>query len=115
MPSTAGESTGRALRDRPLGRLLILVVVLVAALLVAKTCGATRTDVSQEQAIAIARDAVDFEPTTTMVRLVKRGLQSRPFWAVSLSVREASGALSHVTVVVIDAKSGEIAEIRRSG
>lgn len=115
MSSTAGESTGRGFRDRPVGRILILVAVLVAALLVARTCGATETDVSQDRAIAIAKSVVDFEPNNVMVRLVKRGFQSRAFWAVSLSTKRADQSLEHIRVVVLDAKTGEVVEIRRSG
>jgi len=113
--STAGDGSARGFRDRPLGRLAILAGVLLVALLVAKTCGATETEVSKEQAIAIARGAVDFEPNTEMVRFMKRGLKSEGYWAVSLSVRQPDETLENVTVVVIDAMSGEIAEIRREG
>jgi hypothetical protein len=113
--STAGEERARAFRDRPLGRLAILAVVLIVALLVAKTCGATETDISQEQAIVIARDAVDYTPNNEMVRLLKRGLSSEEFWAVSLSIKQSDGTLENVTVVVVDAHSGEIVEIRKEG
>lgn len=112
MSGSAGE-TARGLRDRPLGRILILVVVLVAALLVARTCGATETELSKEDAIDIARDRVEYEPDLVQVRLLKRGLQSNEYWAVSLSGREADGSLGQVTVVVVDAKTGDVAEIRR--
>lgn len=112
MPSS--EETVRALRDRPLGKALILVVVLVAAFLVSRSCGATNTDVSQEQAIAIAKEQVDFAPNNVMVRLLKRGLQSRTFWAVSLSIEQPDATLENVTVVVVDADTGEVTEIRKA-
>jgi len=69
--------------------------------------------VSQEQAIAIAKQEVTFEPNQIMVRILKQGLKSQPFWAVSLSQRQESGALDNLTVVVIDATTGEVTEIRR--
>jgi Zn-dependent metalloprotease len=94
---------------------VILAVVLLAALLVARTCGATETEISKEQAIVIARDAVDYTPTREMVRLLKRGLNSQEHWAVSLSVEQADGTLENVTVVVVDANTGEIVEIRKEG
>lgn len=115
MSSTDGEDSARGFRDRPIGRLAILVAVLLAALLVTRTCGATETEITKEQAIKIARSAVDFEPNTEMVRLLKRGLDSEPFWAVSLSTKQSDQTLENVTVVVIDADTGEIAEIRREG
>jgi hypothetical protein len=48
-----------------------------------------------------------------MVRLLKQGLKSRPYWAVSLATYTDTGALERATVVVIDAKSGEVSRIRR--
>lgn len=113
MPSV-GE-TGRALRDRPLGKALILVVALLAAVLVARSCARADLDVSKDEAIAIAKGAVEFEPDVVQVRILKRGLQSTAHWAVSLSTKEPDGSLSNVTVVVIHASTGEIAEIRISG
>lgn len=114
MQSPGGGKSARGLRDRPLGRVTILLAVLLVALVVARSCGATETDVSKEQAIAIARGAVDFQPNNEMVRFVKRGLQSQGNWAVSLSNKLPDGTLEKVTVVVVDATTGEIVEIRRS-
>ena len=112
MPSVGG--TGRALRDRPLGKALILIAVLVMAVLVSKSCGKTETKVSQDQAIAIAKEQVTFTPNNVMVRVLKRGFNSRPFWAVSLSVKLPDGQLENVTVVLIDASTGDVTEVRRS-
>ena len=113
MPS-AGETT-RALRDRPLGKALILVAVLLAAVLVSRSCGRTEAKVSQEQAIAIAKKQVPFVPNHVLIRLMKRGFKSQPFWAVSLSQQQPDGSLENVTVVVLSATTGEIDEIRKSG
>jgi hypothetical protein len=57
---------------------------------------------------------VDYRPDRTQVRLVRQGFQSRPFWAVSLSTLDARGALDRVTVVLVDARTREVAEIRES-
>ncbi len=116
MESTEDESSGRAFRDRPLGRVAILAVVLVVALLVARTCGATETEVTQEEATEIAKSTVtSFEPNNVMVRLLKRGLSSDEFWAVSLSTKLADGTLENIHVVVIDGQTGDVVEIRREG
>ena len=72
----------------------------MAAFLVARSCGETVTEVSQDEAIAIAKEEVAFEPNNVMVRLLKQGLQSKPFWAVSLSVKQPDGALDPLAVVV---------------
>ena len=103
----------RPFRDRPLGRILILAVVLVVALVAARTCASRDTDVSQDEAIEIAQREVDFEPERTMVRFTPRGIDSRPYWAVSLSLLDERGATERVTVVLVDAKTGDVAEIRR--
>jgi hypothetical protein len=110
LPSV-GEAA-RGLRDRPLGRILILAAILLAALLVSRSCGATNVKVSEEQAIAIAKRQVSFTPNNIMIRLNKHGFKSRPFWNVSLSIKQPDGRLDDVTVVVIDASSGRVTEVR---
>jgi hypothetical protein len=107
---TVGE-TGRAFRDRALGKALILVAVLVAAVLVARSCGKTEAQVSQDQAVAIAREAVDFEANYVQVRLQKRGLKGDEFWLVGLADRAADGSYRVYTSVLVDADTGEIAGI----
>lgn len=111
MSSAAG--TAHALRDRPLGKVLLLAAVLLAALLVSRSCGSTETKVSQTRAVAIARTAVDFTADRTQVRYVKRGLQSQGFWAVSLVTITPSGTFGRSAVVLVDATSGKVVEIRR--
>ena len=111
MPTAAG--TPRGLRDRPVGKVLLLAAVLAAAFLVSKSCGSSENAVSQERAKEIARTAVDFEPDRVGVRYLKRGLQSRGFWAVSLSRVNEAGELVQTTVVVVDGQTGRIEEIRK--
>jgi hypothetical protein len=82
--------------------------VLVAALLVARSCGKTETDVSQEEAIEIAKGQIDFEPTCTFVRFLQRGLADET-WAVSLS-RPLDAERSLVVVVQVDGQTGDVVE-----
>ena len=89
--------------------------VLLIAVFAAKTCASRDTEVDKERATEIAREAVDYEPDQVMVRFIPRGAQSRPYWAVSLSTVNADGSLDEVTVVVVNARSGEIEEITRQG
>ncbi len=110
MPIAAG--TPRGLSDRPVGKILLLAAVLAAAFLVSKSCGSSENAVSQERAKEIARAAVDFEPDRVGVRYLKRGFQSRGFWAVSLSKQNGAGQLVQTTVVVVDGQTGRIEEIR---
>jgi hypothetical protein len=116
MPTDADGSKlepSRPFRDRPLGRIVILLVVLAVAFFALQTCASRDSDISQEEAIEIARQEVDFEPERTMVRFLPRGADSRPFWAVSFSLLDAAGNPERITVVVVDSTTGEIEEIRR--
>ena len=115
MSTSADGETRRGLRDSTWGRVALLVLVLAAAGLLAKTCASTDTAVSQDEAIVIAKEQVDFEPNQVMVRYIQQGLKPRPYWAVSLSDKQPDGALDNLTVVVVDANTGEVTEIRRSG
>jgi hypothetical protein len=112
-PSTdAGSERARSLRDRPVFRLAALLLVLLVAFLVSRSCGSRDTEISQEEAIEIARDEIDYEPDRVGVRFLPQGFQSRPSWAVSLSTENAEGELTRVTVVVVDGRTGEILEVR---
>jgi peptidase YpeB-like protein len=110
-PST-NAGTRRGLRDHPLGRVAILVLILLLAFVASKSCAGVGNRISQEEAVTIARKHIDYTPERVMVRLLKRGVQSRPFWAVSLSTVRPDGSLGRVTVVVVDARSGDVEEIR---
>ncbi|HEY7197312.1 MAG TPA: hypothetical protein VH306_08995 [Gaiellaceae bacterium] len=87
--------------------------MLVAAFLVSKSCGATQTSVDQDRAISIAQASVDFTPDRSQVRYLKRGLQPHGYWAVSLVVVNDAGAVTRSAVVLVDAESGKVAEIRQ--
>ena len=102
----------RAFRETPLGKVAMLVVVLIAAMLVARSCGSRDTEVTKEEAVEIARGAIDYRPERVMTRFVPRGVDSRPTWAVSLSTVDERGALDRVTVVVVDGRTGDIVETR---
>jgi hypothetical protein len=97
----------RAFIDRPLGRVAILLAVFLLALIALKTCAAPNDKVSFEEAEAIARKEVDFEPEQVIVKGVKRGLDSHLFWAVSLSTTNAAGITVACATVEVDAETGE--------
>lgn len=93
-------------------RLVAVLVLFVVTILVATTCQKAQVRVSQNQAIATARKQVAFTPKRTQVRLVRQGLNSRPYWAVSLSVPTADGTRYRIiTVVRIDANTGRVAAV----
>ena len=102
----------------PSGRRRLLPVLAFAALLaltfVASRSCADRGELSQEQAIEIARGEVDFSPDGENVRFLRRGFNQRPLWAVSLWQRGEGGVdFRRITVVVVDADTGQVTEVRR--
>lgn len=117
MPTDAGSepAPSRGLRDRPLGRILLLLAVLVVALVASRSCASRDTEVDSDEAVEIAREEVDYEPERVMVRFTPRGIDSRPHWAVSFSVVDAAGNAERVTVVLVDARTGDVVEVDREG
>ena len=103
----------RGLRDHPLGKLLLLLVVLVAALVVARTCGSTGRQVSQGQAIEIAKENAAFEPCPqqqcVQIRYIQRGIPVRGYWAVVLSDElDDEGQPNRIERFLIDVRTGDV-------
>lgn len=88
-----------------------MVGLLAIALVVARLPGRGEQEVSEERAVEIARPVVDFTPEGHNIRLVRRGIPPRAFWAVSFWIKDATGDPTRATVVVVDATTGEIDEI----
>jgi hypothetical protein len=78
-------------------------------LVVATTCQRRQVRISKEDAIVTATRAADFRPQRTQVRLVRQGLNGRPFWAISLSIAGKDGKdYERVAVARIDANTGKL-------
>jgi hypothetical protein len=91
---------------------LVIVLVLGAAFAFAQTCQKEQVRVSKEQAIQTARAQVSFEPELTQIRMLRQGLNSKPFWIVSLSIPgETEGTFKRIAVVRIDANSGKVEDV----
>ena len=80
---------------------------------VAQTCQQSQVRIDEQQAIATAEQQVSFDPARTQVRLVRQGINSRPIWAVSLSVPDGAGGFSRLTVVEVDANTGKVTAVTR--
>jgi hypothetical protein len=106
MPSIAAGT----LRDRPLFKVGAVVVVLLLALLVSRSCGRVGDEISQDQAVAIAKAEIEFEPDAFQVRLFKKGIKSRPYWGVSL-YNGSRVQPTRCRLVEVDAVTGEVAAI----
>jgi len=114
MPSTnAGRSDARALRERPLFRLIALGLVLLAALAASRSCAASGTKVSQREAIEIARKHIDFRAKCSQIRYLRRGLQSQPVWAVSLWTLDQRGQFDRVSIVLVAARTGRVLSVTK--
>ena len=109
-PPEAPEAS-RDLRDRPWGRLLLLVLVLVAAGLVANTCASQDKDVTAEEAVELATAEASFEPCTqsgcVKVSYVQRGIPVVGYWAVGL--RESLERSARVEHFFVHTTTGEVA------
>jgi hypothetical protein len=90
----------------------VVLAVLALAFVVARTCQQEQVRLTKEQAIERAEREVDFEPTRTAVRLLRQGLDSKPFWIVSLSIPRTGGeGYRRLAVVRIDANTGKVVEV----
>jgi uncharacterized membrane protein YkoI len=113
MPSTdAGTRPG--LRDRPLGKALALLVVLALAFVAARSCASSEGEISQDEAIEIAREEVSWDYEDVQIRNVAEGVPQRRFWAVSFYSGRPTDP-TRVTVVRVDAETGRILGVEESG
>jgi hypothetical protein len=92
----------------------MLGAVLLVALLVARTCGSSEPEIEKEQAIAVARERIPFEPEQTRIRYVKQGFKGQAIWAVSLARCAADGSIEKFALVRVDVDTGEVVETKLS-
>jgi Peptidase propeptide and YPEB domain len=90
------------------------VGVLVLAFFVARNCQQEQVRLTEQQAIVIAERQVNFEPEQTQIRLLRQGLNSQPFWIVSLSIPgQREDTFRRLATVQIDAETGEVVDVDR--
>lgn len=95
-------------------RVAVIVGVLVVAFVVAQTCQQSQIRLTKDQAIAKAQRQIDFEPDRTQIRLLRQGIQSEPFWIVSLSIKgDAENSFRELAIVRIDANTGKVESVRQ--
>jgi hypothetical protein len=94
----------------------VLVCVLALAFVASRSCQQDQVRLTKEQAIATAERQVDFDAARKQVRLLRRGLNSKPYWIVSLSIPRTgdldSQEFAELAVVEIDANTGKVVEVR---
>lgn len=91
-----------------------MVALLALGLVLVNVLGRGGPHVSKAEAVAIARPRIDFTPQDHQIRFIRRGIPPRGYWLVSFFIRKQQGGYKRVTVVVVDASSGKIIEIRRT-
>ena len=93
---------------------LAFLVLLGVTIFAAQSCQQSQIRFSKERAIATARPEAGFTPERTQVRLVRQGLNGRPYWAVSFSIPgEGADEYTKLTTVRVDANTGKIAAVNR--
>jgi hypothetical protein len=111
---------GRRGRVRPTrGRILVLIALVALAAIVSRSCQQSQIRISKDEAIAIAKRQVGFEPGSTQIRLLRQGLNRKPFWFVSLSdpigsVENPEG-FTRIVVVEVDADTGKVEDVNKEG
>jgi hypothetical protein len=89
------------------------VALLALAFVVAQTCQKSQIRLDKNQAIAKAEAQVPFKPERVQIRLLRQGLNSKPFWIVSLSVPGSKpDTFSKLAVVRVNANTGEVKDIK---
>lgn len=103
--ATARET--RDLRDNRWFRIAALVAVLFVAFVATKSCARHENKISQDEAVAIAKQHVDFTPDKFQIRYLPQGVPPVYYWAVSLyTVRNGNPA--RVQVVLVNATTGAV-------
>jgi hypothetical protein len=91
-----------------------MAALLVAGFAIVKVSGHNGARVGKDDALAIARRRVDFEPNGYQIRFIRRGIPSHGFWVASFYIRQNTGGYARVTVVLVDAATGKVTEVRRT-
>ncbi len=98
----------------PWMKVAFIVVVLVVAFVVAQTCQKSQIRLDKDQAITKAVQQVDFTPQRTQIRLLRQGLNSKPYWIVSLSrPGKLRDSFSELALVKIDANTGKVVSVEQ--
>ena len=113
-PSQQPQTLGERLRRVTWSRVAFMVVLIAIGLVLVRVLGRSTPTVSKSEAIEISRQRIDFVPQAHQIRFIRRGIPPHGFWIVSYYIPKQGGGYTRVTVVVVDATSGKVTEVRRS-
>jgi hypothetical protein len=85
----------------------LLVAVLLLAFAVTKSCARQQNAITQDEAVAIAKEHVDFTPDDYQIKYLPQGIPPVYYWAVSLYTVK-NGRPDHVEVVLVNANTGAV-------
>jgi hypothetical protein len=91
-----------------------MVGLIAIGLLITRVLDRGGARVSEERAVAIARPQVDFTPEGHNIRLIRRGIPPRPYWAVSFWIKNSRGEATRVTLVLVNADTGAVTEVKKT-
>jgi len=91
-----------------------MVGLIALALVLARVVNHGGARVSEERAVEVARPYAGFTPEGHNIRLVRRGIPPRPFWAVSFWIKDDAGDPTRVTIVLVNGDTGDVTEVKRT-
>jgi hypothetical protein len=105
----------RDLRDSLWGKLLLLALVLLVALLASRSCASNDDAITQEEAVELAVEEASFVPcpqeACRQVRYLQRGVPPVGYWGVVLSEElDALGRPNRTESFVVNATTGEVSK-----
>ena len=91
-----------------------MVALIAVGLLLTRVLDRSGARVSEGRAVEVARPYAGFTPEGHNIRFVRRGIPPKPFWAISFWIKNDVGDPTRVTVVVVNADTGDVTEVRKS-
>ena len=113
-PRPQPQTLGGRLRRVTWSRVAFMVGLIALGLLLVDVLGRGSPSVSKREALEISRPRIDFVPQDHQIRFIRRGIPPRGYWIVSYFIRKTGGGYKRVTVVLVDASTGKVAEVRRT-
>jgi len=89
-----------------------MAALILIGLTLTRFTGHGGQQVSEERAVEIARPQVNFTPEGHNIRLVRQGIPPRAVWAISFWIKDRQGTPTQLTVVLVDASTGQIDSVR---
>jgi hypothetical protein len=112
--TAGGKTLAARLRQVTWSRVAFMVGLLVLGIVLVNVLGRSTPKVSKSEAVKISRPRIDFVPEDHQIRYIKRGIPPHGFWVVSYFITRQGGGYKRVTVVVLDATSGKVTEVRKT-